>query len=548
MGRRGRYHHILAWAIFFSLAKVALAWAQTQSSKPPQDLQLHDIVIPSSVGYVVDTQPGSSSHATSPIIIHIQEAHANYGAQQHIVTILRQLVEEYGLKLILVEGGQGDVGLSYLRHYGTPAHRNEVAEKYLKAGLISAEEYLDIVSDYPLTLWGVEEQGLYDQNVEVFLKTDSLRDALQPALAQVRESAEAITPRVFDPSLLELDERAEAFEQDAVSLSDYAGTLATLAGRAGMELSSFPNLERFLEVRRLEQDIKRPEAQAEQRALMASLSSHLSEPELNALVETATKMKRGEVAPEEFYTHLEQAAATAKMDVPGAYPHLAQYMRYVRESAAVSATALADELSAFVASLRKRLTNTPESQQLATILETLTLMDKLIQFDLSPDEYQTLTSRNLTGLRAQWEPFLNEQRQRAGLAPQSLEALAQFETHWPSFQRFYDVAHSRDEALVTNAVNKLRESGERLAVLITGGFHAPRISALLKSQGVATIVLIPKVTHATDDRLYRAIMRYKSGQGGSFEEVMDLANQTVPATAGEQSAVGREPVAVGSRQ
>ena len=58
---------------------------------------------------------------------------------------------------------------------------------------------------------------------------------------------------------------------------------------------------------------------------------------------------------------------------------------------------------------------------------------------------------------------------------------------------------------------------------------------MLKEQGIATVVLIPKVSHATDDRLYQAVVKYKSGHGGSFDEIMTIANEgLVPATGAEQ--------------
>ena len=60
-------------------------------------------------------------------------------------------------------------------------------------------------------------------------------------------------------------------------------------------------------------------------------------------------------------------------------------------------------------------------------------------------------------------------------------------------------------------------------MLITGGFHSPQITQQLKDQGVGLVVVAPKITHATDDRLYHAVLKYKSGHG-TFEEVTAIAN------------------------
>ena len=54
---------------------------------------------------------------------------------------------------------------------------------------------------------------------------------------------------------------------------------------------------------------------------------------------------------------------------------------------------------------------------------------------------------------------------------------------------------------------KLEETGEPIATLITGGFHSPAITGLLKERGVGVVVVAPKVTQATDARLYRADLK-----------------------------------------
>jgi hypothetical protein len=237
-------------------------------------------------------------------------------------------------------------------------------------------------------------------------------------------------------------------------------------------------------------------------------------------------MKEGTVPVAEFYASLEHLAQTASIDL-ASYPKLAQYIRYVRQSADVSPTILADELDQFAQGLRSRLSTTPESRQLSAILETLALLDKMVTFDLSPEEHRQLSDVDVRRQWPAWESFLNEQWDRAGQPRESLDELKGIIEQLPAFQRFYKIAHERDEALVANAVKKLHETGEQLAVLITGGFHAPRITTMLKERGIATLVLIPKVSQATDDRLYRAVIKYKSGNGGSFEEVMALADQQV---------------------
>ncbi len=536
---KGAVVHLAIFGLFFLFSpKVALSEARTTAPQPAvRTARIPDIKISAAAGYIVETHAAPADPSSPTVLVHIQEAHTNYEAQQNIVKILEQLVNDYGLKLILVEGSAGDVSLAHLRHYSPADHRKRIAEQYLQAGLISGEEYLDLVSDHPLILWGIEDEALYQENVEAFLGSEPLQDALRPELASVREAAEALRPALLSAALNTLDAQVTGFDRQEITLAEYATTLEQLAKQQGVALGQFPHLQGFLALRDQEEGLSRKETQAEQRLLLAEISSRLPQETFDGLMAKAKALQAGTINAIDFYAALEAAAEAAKISL-GAFPHLAGYVQYLRASAAVSTTELDGELERCVGMLRERLAATPESRELRAILDTLDLLAKLLDFDLSPEDYRRLTASEPAAAWSRWEQFLEAQLAAAGLPRQPLEGLRKIGEQLPALQRFYEVARQRDEVMVRNALDKLRDSGEPLAVLITGGFHSPRITAMLKDHGIPTIMLIPKISHATNDRLYRAVVRYKSGQGGSFEEVMDLANQ---ATAKRTTAEAVRP-------
>lgn len=92
----------------------------------------------------------------------IEDSPCHLETQLELVRLLEDLYTNERVRLVLVEGGSGNASLAYLRSYGPPDNRREVAGKYLHLGILSGEEYLDIVSDWPLVLWGVEDKKLYE--------------------------------------------------------------------------------------------------------------------------------------------------------------------------------------------------------------------------------------------------------------------------------------------------------------------------------------------------------------------------------------------------
>ncbi len=497
-------------------ARAEVSSPHSASSVQEQTPNILDLAIPSSLGYIVETFPPASRQPQPPVLIHIQEAHTDYDAQQHLAGILQQLAERYGVKLVLVEGGEGDVGLAYLRRYGPPENRKVVAEKYLKAGLISGEEYLDIVSDRPLVLWGVEQKDLYQKHVQAFLDVEPVQASLKPVLAAVRASLELLKPHLADPALMELETGITAFEQGQLRLSGYVDALTKLAARQGIRItdSTYPHLAQFLALRQLEADTRLEAVQQEQQALLSELRLRVSAEEIARLLAAAQRMKTDRAAVGEFYGGLQRAAGTAGVQLEP-YPNLSRYLRYLAEKTRFRPSALAGELEQLAGLLRKSLAASSRSQQLYAMADQLMLMERLQELRLSPTEYQRLQAMPLDGMCAAWVGFFSEHLPAQGLPSLDLglDRCAPVEAQWRGLLRFYEAAQARDEALVTNAIAKLHESGERVAVLITGGFHSPAIAKRLKEQGMGLVVVATKVGHDADPQHYHDILKLKNGHG-----------------------------------
>ena len=468
------------------------------------------------------------STAPGPVIIHIQEAHTNYQAQKHLAGMIGELTARHGLRLVLVEGGEGDVSLAHLRALAGPERRLEVAEKYLKLGVISGEEYLEMTSEHPLILWGIEQGELYQQNLQVFLEVEQLQQSLRPVLASVRQAAEALRPKLLGTALLDVQAKREAFDQEKLSLAEYLDALLPLAASHQLSIEDdYPQLHRFRSVRRLEQELDLSRVQQEQQALMQVLRKSADAGLLGTLADAANGLKQGTVTREVFYRTLQQTAWRAAVELE-TYPMLSRYIRYTRESAEIQPTVLAEELAQLVARLEERLADTPEAQELVRLRRELDLLSKLIDLRLSPTEHAQIAAWDTDAMLTRWKAFLTAHAATAGVLPSAFERLEALRGQPAVFLRFYALATQRDEALVRNALAKLKDSGESLAVLITGGFHSAQITGLLAAQGVGIVVMAPKVTEPTNDRLYRAVVKYKSGQG-RFEDVAAIANETAGA-------------------
>jgi hypothetical protein len=109
-------------------------------------------------------------------------------------------------------------------------------------------------------------------------------------------------------------------------------------------------------------------------------------------------------------------------------------------------------------------------------------------------------------LTASWINFLNEGCKKYNLTTQ-LSTSNIIDENLNILNGFYQLGVAREKAFMKNMVNKMDESGQNLAVLITGGFHTPGVTQMLKDKGYSYIVVAPVITQKSDSSIYFSVLR-----------------------------------------
>jgi signal transduction histidine kinase len=408
--------------------------------------------LPARLGTVRKISFPGDPRRPGPVVLHIQDVHQNADAQRNIGELVGVLARAHLTDVVALEGSWRPLDFSSYRNFPYPGAVRRAADYLLKENRITGPIHAAVTGDgsFP-RLVGVDDEGLHASNVDAYLRAAPLAEAAKRRLAQDREKLDRRKAAVFNASLKTLDEKVEAYRSGRLSLGDYARAL---------EASVSPSVSHFLKVVDLESSLDFARVESERRRLVEALARGVSPAQLDSLAQEAAAHKAGALRAGDFYRFLQTFCSNAGVDL-AVYPAMAAYVRYVLAADGIDAEELFRALQSLEKASYARLSRTPEEKKLVSDSRRMSLREKMVAFSLSPEE---------------WREY--EEGEHGDLPP---------------FEDFYRHAHSRDAALAGNLLSALGDRKTPMAVLVTGGHHAPGIAERLTREGCTVVSFIPRI-------------------------------------------------------
>ncbi|MBI4970439.1 MAG: metallophosphoesterase, partial [Candidatus Omnitrophica bacterium] len=189
-----------------------------------------DIRVPDKLGKVLESFRGLSGKS----VIFIQDAHANYDAQNSIRGLIDYFQKKRDIRLVGLEGGEGVLDLSVLRAFPDQKVKADVLNEYVRRGELTGAEMAAVVNELPAEYVGLEDAGLYRENKKAFLAVLENRYRFEREARKIRAALDQVSDQVDCPELREL--RSHPSE-----------TLARLAKDLKLDPKKITNYNQFIQ-------------------------------------------------------------------------------------------------------------------------------------------------------------------------------------------------------------------------------------------------------------------------------------------------------------
>lgn len=410
-------------------------------------LDPEDIIIPDQYGTIIETHRGTNGK----LIIHIQDAHANYEGQMNSAKIIESLIEDYDLNLILGEGHINDGDYKYLRDRASLEDRIEVADGLVRDGYFTGINYLDLATDYATKIQGLEDKTLYDAHVDSLWEIDKFKDMAGEYVEELIVVSDLVKPHIYNEDLLDLDNRKKDYDSEKIDLLEYYEFLYRKAGEQDIPLYVFPNFKNLIKASELEKKID------------------------------LAKVRDGSATDEEMTLYNEYLEATRDLKINELFKEGPLLEDAVQDTVAVNY----------------------DQKKLLRISKALSIMKNFLKIKVVPEEYKYFIDNKRDFDPRFWADFLREKSEELSISAGVPDNHYIISDNLAKVEKFYGIANERDRVFLKKTNEHLEREDVDLAVLVAGGFHTPALTDLLADAGYSYIVVSPKVTTETDNELYR---------------------------------------------
>ncbi|MFT7638256.1 MAG: hypothetical protein ACI9Y8_002047, partial [Candidatus Omnitrophota bacterium] len=448
----------------------------------------------------------STSKLNQKLIILIEDAHSNYSGQMSLAGSLDEMMRTYGLSLILAEGSSKDVTLDEVKDLADAKTWQIAAKRFLMEGVISGEEYLNLTSDLPMSIRGMEYQDLYEKNLKTYSNLVKRRRDILLYLHKINISISKVKTKLYPKILLDYELAKAKSDSEGGGFTPYLDDFFALQEEAQIKLiQDYPEVSQLKQLRLKEKAIDFELANREQGALYRSISQKGAKDEINHIIEASKRSKNLQISQYSLLTRVFTLAKEYGMDSTN-HKELNKYYDYLKAFTDLKLNPLLEQIERLEDEFYKVLLTEEDTRRVRIIDRYVGLLDKAYRIQMSSTDFQTFIANRPDFNTQSWEAFLNLKLEELDYLEDLIPYLSSIDDAESDLRDFYETVNDRDEAFVENTERIMQEEGQQAAFMIAGGYHTHNLTRLLREKDYSYVVLTPVVTFETDHNKYEQLL------------------------------------------
>lgn len=493
-------------------------------SRPPGLPDLASLKIPAELGRIEEVQIPQKVSSRIPIL-YIQDAHAVYDAQKSIQGIIDHFQKLYGLSFVAVEGAAGSLDPVLFRTFPLETTKQKVFEALIKKGELSGADAAAILNSGWSHFVGIEDKDLYFEDRAAYIEAIKAKPDVERELDKKIGANEELKAKTYSPELLALDQKVTAFEENSQDLFNFLSWLSQFE----IPAANYPQLNLLIGEIKQEQTADahlKAKGDVQLMKLAGEVKGQLDGNEKKEYISLYQNFRiKGQ--RKEFVYYLTQKAKEKKIPPEPYRDFLAQEKKHLKLEALAGGDFF-KELKTFIEDQKKKLFRSEAQKKLDRRSHELKLLHKLASLEVTREELQEI--KNFAPFSS---PLATGTPHRARISPQDeagrrRETESEFAELFRPHLKFYELALKRDQVLFENLTSEAAQKKAAFAVVVTGGFHAEGVKALLKENAYPYVLISPKIRELGESH-YLDVMFEKNPSYQKYMKAASIKNSQIAA-------------------
>lgn len=497
------------------------------------------IDIPEKIGRIIDHYNGKDGR----LIIHIEDAHCNFEAQQQIYRILSNMFHfNPSLSFIGMEGAASAIDTSEFYVYPDKSARWNASLVYVREGRINGAELFCLNADDKLysspALEGIENPYLYAENFKAFRNAYPVVHNAKNYTSSLSDILNSLKPYIYSKNLQVFELMADRYENKAISFNDYCVYLYRQAKRTGVSIEDYDEFKKVYDSITAEKkfDIKlKSEQEKKLLDLLGLKMNKKDKTEWNSIYGLYLKDM---VSASYYYSKLQQAMKNSSVSMDD-YPELKKFMEFVNISSKINQEKLVAQISSIKDVVLNKIFNKPEEIKLHYFSKNLDILNKMFELQITGKDFAYYLDNKADFSVYRITDFIKNYASEHNINLVIDSNMAVVENALPYVDEFYAIASSRDKILVDNALSEMEIAGAKAGIIITGGFHTTGVTELLKEKDISYISIMPNITKIQADNPYVDLMLGTSTPLETLLLARGAGSLAIPSMMAKEMLLGR---------
>ncbi len=465
----------------------------------------------------------SSKDAQSDItVINIQDLHCHPQTQRNISKIITQIADKYNLKKIYVEGGYGDIDVSWLDTIKDEKIKRQIIEGLLEEGILTGSEYYKLTNNNEVELKGIDEEQIHKDNVRrlswIIENQSKYRDVITKVENEINilekmyvNSRNERFNRDIEKYLTSKIDSRRFYRQLAKYVRDINENPEKYNNITAIRLEDYPNITKFIALRKTSKDIDVKEVTQQLQMVINELKNKLPYNVYTKLLSETENLSDSQKVVE-LITML---CNKEGIDLENKYKSLHTFLESNGINRELNTVELVQEERQLLSEIRKALSYNNEEYEITFLSDFSRYFKDYLEYKLTD---------------ADWKYFEKEFDQFITLYSKyaTVNRIQEIYGDFDELNKYYKINDQRNNVFVANLLKdeeisvsetdrvrqeeEILKNSKEVIIAVTGGFHSSELEEILAKKEVNTIVITPSIFEGIEKatKQYKGIIKDQS--------------------------------------